>query len=210
MKNKEIRIEDDVLSDLLGVPSPEFPKYTKFIINQANVWSQATRPKRVGKVSELFPSFREENPHGGVSEWEDWYEERYPGIIEDATQRTWRLVQKIVAAAPMISEGMVRRWIRDLIVAKTYSGLSVQGIILEKMAKSLKLSYKEASPDEEKYGIDGYVGKVPISVKPGDFDVSGSRNTPVFGVLVRYEFEGDELRVWYDKDAFNAFRKKFS
>lgn len=210
MNVEELLISENVIADLIGTQSPSFPKYTATIINQANVWSQATRPKNVGKVAQLFPEFRDENLHGGVAEWEGWYEERYPGVIDTATQKTWVMVQKVVAAAQMINESMVRRWIRDLIVNKTYNGLSVQKAILDRMARSLNLAVEDSTPEEEGYGIDGYVGGVPVSVKPADFESAGMRRTAVFGVLVQYEFEGDEIRVWYDKDSFEAFRKKFS
>jgi hypothetical protein len=207
---EEILIEGEVLDDLLGAQSPDFPTYLAGIINLVNGWSQATRPKNIGQLTELFPEFRRQQPHGGVNDWERWYEERYPEIIEEACQKTWTLMQKVFEAIPMISESMVRRWVRDLIVNKTYQGLSIQDSVLQALGRSLGLKVRGAKPEEERYGVDGFVGGVPVSVKPADYDAAIGRRSAVFGVLVRYEFENGTLRVLYDGDTFEDLRKKFA
>lgn len=40
------------------IQTPTFPKYTTSIINLANRTAQATRPKNIGQLSELFPEFQ--------------------------------------------------------------------------------------------------------------------------------------------------------
>jgi len=56
--------------------------------------------------------------------------------------------------------------VRDLVVVKTYMGLKVQEIILQKVAEIRGEEYRLAMPGEEAKGIDGFVGDLPISIKP--------------------------------------------
>ena len=49
-------------------PKPELPKYVSQLINLGNIFSQGTRPKVVGQMSELIKEFRK----SGGRTFEDW------------------------------------------------------------------------------------------------------------------------------------------
>ena len=69
-----IRIKNKELAGLLEATPPDFPKYASQIINLANQNSQGTRPKVVGKMSELFVQSKARS----LSEWEEWYKVNCP------------------------------------------------------------------------------------------------------------------------------------
>ena len=71
---------------------------------------------------------------------------------------------------------MVRKWVEDLVITKTYNGLYFQQAILEKLSTLLSLPYRLATADEESKGIDGYVGNIAYSVKPDTFKSINTRS----------------------------------
>lgn len=96
------------MQDLIVGDIPEFPKYTTQLINLANQNAQGTRPKVVGQMSELSKEF----PGGSYDAWVNWYAERYPDSIENATDRVYAMVQSLKKAINQIDRNMVRRWIK--------------------------------------------------------------------------------------------------
>ena len=46
-----------------------------------------------------------------------------------------------------------------------------QEAILKKGAEIKKTSYRLSDPDEEAKGIDGYIGKIPVSIKPESYKI---------------------------------------
>jgi hypothetical protein len=50
----KIKLTNREIIEYLGSSSPEFPKYTTQLINLANKNAQGTRPRVVGKVTELI------------------------------------------------------------------------------------------------------------------------------------------------------------
>jgi len=60
----------------------------------------------------------------------------------------------------------VRRWVKDLVLTKKYSGLKLQDSILKRISEALGKSYRAAKPEEEAKGIDGFIGDIPVSIKP--------------------------------------------
>ena len=106
---------EDIQRALAG-EIPAFPKYTTQILNLANQNAQGTRPRVVGQMSDLITQFDGSSYH----EWSDWYESRKPAAIDDATSKVMSMVLKIREAADQIDEAMVREWIRDLVLTKTF------------------------------------------------------------------------------------------
>lgn len=68
-----------------------------------------------------------------------------------------------------IDEELVRQWVEDLVISKTYNGLYVQKAILAKVAEIKGTNYRLADKNEEAAGIDGFVGKTAYSVKPESY-----------------------------------------
>ncbi|WP_313342322.1 MjaI family restriction endonuclease [Sedimentibacter sp.] len=143
-----------------------FPKYTSQLINWANQNAQGTRPRIVGQLSELFPEFLNNECDISIDNWESWYTNRYPDSIELATDKIYAQVENLKEAIKLIDHELVRQWVQDLVITKTYNGLYVQRAILASLAEKLHTDYRLASPNEESKGIDGFVGHTPYSIKP--------------------------------------------
>ena len=171
-----IKISNEELLDLNGGQSPEFPKYTSQLINWANQNAQGTRPKVVGKLSDLFPEFEKEVEDISITSWKEWYLSKYPDAIDEATKKIWKQVENLKDAIVLIDEKMVRSWVEDLVITKTYNGLYFQQAILEKLSVILKLPYRLATAEEEAKGIDGYVGDTAYSVKPDTYKSTNARS----------------------------------
>ena len=170
------KISNVELLDLNGGQPPVFPKYTSQLINWANQNAQGTRPKVVGKLSDLFPEYENETDEISIESWKEWYLSQYPDAIDEATTKIWKQVQNLKDAIVLIDEEMVRKWVEDLVITKTYNGLYFQQAILEKLSTLLSLPYRLATADEESKGIDGYVGDTAYSVKPDTYKSTNARS----------------------------------
>lgn len=146
-----------------------FPKYTSQLINWANQNAQGTRAKIVGQMSDLFPEFMSSSDSITIEDWKDWYLQKHPGAIENATERIYEQVKNLQEAIKLIDKDMVRDWVKDLVINKTYNGLYVQKAILVSLSQKLNKEYRLAIPEEESVGIDGYVGETPYSIKPDTY-----------------------------------------
>jgi len=161
----EIRLNvEEKFKEIIG-ETKEFPKYTTQIINIANQNAQGTRPEVVGQMSELIKQCPEKN----YKAWKEWYLKNYPDAIKKATQRVKPMVDKIKEAVNLIDENMVQDWIEDLVITKTAEGLVIQEIILEYIAEKKGEKWRSANPEEESKNIDGYIGDVPVSIKPSTY-----------------------------------------
>lgn len=171
-----ININNDELLALNGAESLNFPKYTSQLINWANQNAQGTRPKVVGKLSELFPAFESETDEVSIEKWKKWYLTKYPNSVNDATEKIWNQVENLKNAIVLIDKPMVQKWVEDLIITKTYNGLYFQQAILERLSTILGLPYRLATAEEESKGIDGYVGNTAYSVKPDTYKSTNARS----------------------------------
>lgn len=165
----KFKLKNEEIQDYNQVSSASFPKYTSQLINWANQNAQGTRPKVVGQLSELFPEFLESGEDATVENWEEWYSERYPDAVENATEKIYDQVKKLRKAIGLIDKDMVEEWVEDLLFQKTFNGLYVQQAILTRLAELKGKEYQMATPEEEARGIDGYVGKKAYSVKPDSY-----------------------------------------
>ena len=69
-----------------------------------------------------------------------------------------------------IDNEIIREWVEDLVIVKTYAGLRFQEAIIKKLAELKGKNYRLAEPGEESKGIDGYIGDEPVSIKPESYD----------------------------------------
>lgn len=146
----------------LGGPAPTFPKYTTQLLNLANQNAQATRPPVVGKMSDLIVKA---NP-ATFEEWREWYLMRHPDAIATATDRISGMLRNLGEALKVIDDDMVRRWVEDLVLTKTFGGLRGQNAILPELARRLDMPLSPASSIDEGRGVDGWLGSTPVQVKP--------------------------------------------
>ena len=183
----EIKISNKKIMDVNQLELKTFPKYSTQIINLANGNAQGTRPIVVGQLSDLFPEFMEETDNVSVDSWREWYFERYPNAVEDATQKILKHVENLKQVMPKIEEELIRSWVVDLLINKTYSGLYFQKAILFELAKRKNTSYRLATPEEESRGIDGYVGDEPYQIKPLSHKYKGQLHEQIDVKIIYYD-----------------------
>lgn len=172
-----------------------FPKYTSQLINWANQNAQGTRPRVVGQLSDLFPEFQNETETVNIQEWQNWYLKRYPNAIDDATEKIYTQVKNLQEAIKLIDKDMVKMWVTDLVITKTFNDLYVQKAILSKMGKIMNKPYRLANPEEESQGIDGYVGDIAYSLKPDTYKLMNRLSEQINVKMVYYTKTKTGLRI---------------
>ena len=171
-----------LIKELIGY-AKKFPKYTTQILNLANQNAQGTRPKVVGQLSELI----KECPYSEYEKWKKWYLEKNPKAIGNATKKINDMVNGLKEAVKKIDESMVREWVEDLVLDKTFIGLKFQEVILKRVAEIKGKTYRLASPKEESKGIDGFVGTTPISIKPMTYKSKRALLEKIGAKIIFYE-----------------------
>ncbi len=126
-----IKIKNEELAKELVGERKKFPKYTSQIINLAGQNSHGTRPKVVRQLSELINECPEKSYEG----WKKWYLKKYPKAIENATEKIDLMIKNLEEAISKIDKKMVREWVEDLVLEKTFIELRFQEAILKKIAK---------------------------------------------------------------------------
>ncbi len=171
-----------------------FPKYTTQLINLANQNSQGTRPRVVGQMSELIQEF----PGQTFEEWVKWYINKRPKGIDKATERIIDMILKLKQAIELIDKHMVREWVKDLVLSKTFTGLRFQESILKRLAEVKKTSHRLATPEEESSGIDGYIGNLPVSIKPKTYKSKNMLPEDIKVGIVFYEKKKTGIKIEYN------------
>lgn len=139
--------------------------YVGSVINLGNSFSQATRPRNVGQLSDLIQIFRDSTSDHSVARWEQFYDEKIgKDKIAEASDKVWEYVQRIQTNLQQLTKEDVHAWVKDLIIDKTFSGLQLQLDILEMVCDNG--DYRLANSEEEAKGIDGFVNGEPVSIKP--------------------------------------------
>ncbi len=182
----KLTIKNEELVVLNRCKSADFPKYTSQLINWANQNAQGTRPRVIGQLSELFPEYQKTTDTVSTSGWKNWYSERYPNAIDEATAKIFAQVENLKEAIKLIDKEMVKKWVEDLVITKTYNGLYVQEAILSKLAEKYGKKYRLATPEEESKGIDGYIGNTPYSIKPDTYKTMGRLSETINVKMIYY------------------------
>jgi|SRR5690625_954433 len=190
---KKISIKYDEIQDIVVGEVPTYPKYTTQILNLANQNSQGTRARVVGQMSDLIQEFDGTT----IEEWIEWYEERYPTAREKASYKINDMVDKLKSAINKIDHEMIETWVEDLVLYKTFIGLRFQEAIIKKVADMKGLTYRLATKEEESQGIDGYIGYIPVSIKPHTYRSKASLAEEITVKLIYYEKKKSGITVEY-------------
>ena len=200
----EFKIKVAEIRKLMEIETPEFPKYATQIINLANQNAQATRPKVVGQMSELIKEFTGRT----LEEWEEWYLRRFPDAIDKASKKIVEMIDNLKDVINQIDESMIRQWVKDLVIVKTFIGLSFQEAVFKKIAEKFDTTYRRSTSEQESRGIDGYVGNIPISLKPITYQ-SKKMLTEKIGVdIIYYKKQKDGLKIVIPEALEKRLRKK--
>jgi hypothetical protein len=179
----KFKLDNNEIKELCSGKTFEYPKYSTQIMNLANQNAQGTRPRIVGQMSNLIQEFQGQT----LPEWEKWYLDGHPSAVDDATKKVFEMVKSLRDAANTITEEIVRQWIEELVVVKTFVGLRFQEAILKKIAQQLNTTYRLAKPNEESQGIDGYLGEKAVSIKPTTYDAKQGLNETIGVPIIFYE-----------------------
>lgn len=198
MKMVKKTINNKEISEAFNAKTPTFPRYTTQIINLANQTSQGTRPKVVGQMSELTKIFNGKT----LAEWVIWYTERYPDSIGKAVDKISGMIRNYVDAIGKIDDVMIRSWVSDLVFNKTFCGLRCQSLIIPKLGEIFGKTTREATPDEESNGIDGYIGNKPVQIKADTYKSKEILPEEIKVPIVYYKKTKSGISFEYNPDDF--------
>lgn len=190
MKTK-IKIKISEVKELLGAKPIELPKYSSPIINLANYYAKGTHPPVVGQMSDLIQEFSGKS----ISEWEEWYLNRHPDAIDKATEKIFEMIENFRTVIEKIDRNMIEKWVKDLVIIKTFIGLKFQEAILKKTARLLNTSYRLAIPSDESKGIDGYIGDIPVSIKPDTYKAKKGLQENILVKFIYYKKAKDGISI---------------
>ena len=186
-----IKITNGELIKEISGEAKDFPKYTTQIINLANQNAQGTRPKVVGQLSDLI----QKCPHKEYEKWKEWYLKQQPDAIDNATKKIFEMIEKLKGAINKIDEQMIKDWVKDLVIDKTFIGLKFQEAILKRVAKIKKTNYRLSNPQEESKGIDGFIGNMPVSIKPITYKTKNMLREKIEVKFIFYDKKKDGINV---------------
>jgi ribosomal protein S19 len=192
---KKLKMRNEEITQLLDAEVGSFPKYATQLINLANQNAQGTRPEVVGQMSELIQEFRGRK----LEEWEKWYLSSHPEAIEKAKIKIMQMIENFKQVITKIDEEMIRAWVKDLVIVKTFVGLKFQEAILKRVAAHMGKSYRISLPEEEAKGIDGYIGDNPISIKPQTYESKQMLPESIGVQIIYYEKVKDGINIFFNE-----------
>src|SRR5699024_987149 len=192
--SKKIKIKFDEIKNIEIGEAPQFPKYTTQILNLANQNSQGTRPRVVGQMSELIQEFEGDS----IDEWIQWYEEGHPDAREKVSDKIEDMVRKLSDAVDKIDRLMIEKWVKDLVLYKTFIGLYFQEAILHKVAEIKEANYRLAESNDESKGIDGYIDEEPVSIKPTTYKTKKQLSEEIDVDIIFYEKKKGGITIQFD------------
>jgi hypothetical protein len=176
IKNKEL------VKELIG-ETRDFPKYTAQLMNLANQNSQGTRPRVVGQLSELI----QECPEKNYQSWKKWYLSKYPHALDNATEKINEMINNLKESIKNIDKKMIKEWVEDLVLEKTFIGLKFQEAILKRIADIKKVDYRLSDVEEEAKGIDGFIDNIPVSIKPETYKTKNNLREEIKTKIIFYK-----------------------
>jgi uncharacterized protein YukE len=191
----KIKLTNEQIRKSLEIPPLSFPKYVTQLINLANQNAQGPRPRVVGQLTDLIQEF----PGKTLSEWEQWYLQRYPNAINIAKEKIISMLENVKDAMRKIDEDMVYEWARDLVIVQTFIGLQFQEAILKKGAEIKGVSYRLSEKAGESQGIDGYIGNISVSIKPETYKTKKSLSEEIQAKMIYYKKVKNGIEVDYSE-----------
>ena len=185
----QIKLKNAEIQEYVNASTCQFPKYTTQLINLANQNSQGTRPRVVGQLTDLIQEF----PGRTFEEWVTWYQKQYPDAIDNATDKIISMIENLNVAFTKIDRALVKSWVEDLILVKTFTGLKFQEAILGKLAEMKGCDYRLAESYEESQGIDGFVGEEAYSIKPSTYRSMANLAESIEIKIIFYEKKRDGM-----------------
>lgn len=196
---KKKKISNGEIEALSNAPTCTFPKYTTQFINLVNSNAQGTRPNVVGQMSELIQEFDGKS----LEEWINWYSQKYPNAISNATEKNYSKFLEMRNATEKIDKDLIEKWVKDLVYTKTYCGLKFQEAIIAYIATDMNKDYRLATTNEEAQGIDGFIGDKPVSIKSSTYKIENRLGEIIPVPIIYYTKMKDGVTVEYNPNDFN-------
>jgi ribosomal protein S19 len=146
-------------------------------------------------MSELILEFRGRK----LEEWEKWYLSSHPEAIEKAKIKITQMIDNFKQVITKIDEEMIKAWVKDLVIVKTFVGLKFQEAILKRIAAYTGKSYRISVPEEEAKGIDGYIGGNPVSIKPQTYESKQMLPESIGVQIIYYDKVKDGINIFFDE-----------
>ena len=102
-------------------------------------------------------------------------------------------------AIELIDRPMIKKWVEDLVLEKTFIGLKFQEAILKKVALIKNTDYRFAEPKEESQGIDGFIGAIPVSIKPITYKIKDALREEIKIKIIFYNKTKSGLEINADE-----------
>ena len=109
------------------------------------------------------------------------------------------MVENLKEAINKIDRSMAKEWVKDLVIIKTFAGLRFQEALLKKGAELMGANYRLSEPLEESKGIDGFIGNIPISIKPYTYKSKKSLSEEIDVKIVYYKKIKTGIEVDYSE-----------
>jgi hypothetical protein len=173
----------------------EFPDLTSDLINLANHLSKATTRKKLGNPTLAIEEFEGKT----FEEWAYFYDQKRPGALDTASQEIYSAIEKLRKALELVDEDLVRHWVEEAVLKRTYAAWRIQETILRHIAKLQGKPFRQADAQESEAGIDGFIDECPFSVRPVSHYFKGppeEQDTQV--AVVYFEKAKRGLKVYYD------------
>lgn len=97
-----------------------------------------------------------------------------------------------------ITKDMVENWVKDLVYGKTYCGMKFQTAIISAIASQLNKGWREANPEEEAKGIDGFIGDKPLQIKAATYKLEAHLSEVIDVPIVYYDKKKDGISIEYN------------
>ena len=171
----------------------KFPKFVSGVINTANRFGKGTAEENVGLMSDEFNEFCKTGNPLTLENWTKWYVAKHNDSIKKAATANYRKLKEIKKAVRGITKKDVEDWCEDLVITKSFNGLYLQRAILIDLAQETGKTFRESTREDEKHGIDGYVGDVAYSVKPISYRRMKHIKEEINAVMIYYKMNKDKL-----------------
>lgn len=142
----------------------KYPRYWYGFINKAADMCGATRSNKIGKLHVLYG----QRKYRSLNEWIKYHKKRYPNAIKNTVNAIYAVLDEIGLDKKNKQKykKYIRKFAENLIFNQTYAGLKIQEAILIKISQLTKENYRWTGAKEDSSGVDGFIGRIPVSIKP--------------------------------------------
>lgn len=143
----------------------EWPKYSTQLLNVAAQNCKAFDVKKVGSAKETWLAMRNQNIPGTFENWCQFYDQQpFAQNIPGQAAKLYEMVQKMgITGIPL---SMCEDYIREVIYNKTHMGMAGEEMAIQAVGEYYGLQVRFSTAEEEAQGIDGWIGEIPVQVKP--------------------------------------------